>query len=61
MEFKKVDAHPMMEEKRDPMSGGLPNEKTDFRNISTLDHEDVSGPMMKPEFMYPGTDKGVNK
>lgn len=59
MEFKKVQAHPMMEEKKEPMSGALPNQKTTFRVQSALDHEDVSGNMMKPEFAYPGTDKGV--
>lgn len=61
MEFKKVEGHPMMEEKKDPMSGALPNVKTTFRVQDSLSHEDVSGNMMHPEFAYPGTDKGVAK
>jgi hypothetical protein len=43
----------------DPFQHVLPNEKTTFREMSALDHEDVSGNMMKPEFAYKGTNKGV--
>lgn len=58
MEFKKVQGHPMMEEKKDPMSGALPNQKTTFREISNLDPQQETNPL-KAEFAYPGTDKGV--
>ena len=61
-EYKKyngtAEGHPMLEEKKDPTSGALPNQKTDFRFASSLDHSIDSQPV-RAEFAYPGTDKGV--
>jgi len=51
----------MLEEKKDPMSGGSANVKTDFRVQESLDHEGEPTSPLKAEFAYPGTDKGVQK
>lgn len=61
MQFKNVVAHDMMEEKKDPMSGGEANVKTDFRTVESLDHEGEPTNFLKVEFAYPGTNKGVQK
>lgn len=51
----------MLEEKKNPMSDGLPHQKTDFREASALDHEYKEDTALKATFAYPGTDKGVAK
>lgn len=51
----------MLEEKRNPLSGGMANEKTDFRTASTLDHEYHQDTAFRATFAYSGTDKGVAK
>lgn len=56
----KAEGHDMMEEKKNPFSDALPNEKTDFRFQSALDHTKETN-AVRAEFAYPGTDKGVNK
>lgn len=50
----------MLEVKRNPMSGGMPNVKTTFRTMEALDHVDEPKTGLKAVFAYPGTDKGVN-
>lgn len=64
-EYKKysntAEGHPMMEEKKEPFSGALANQKTNFRdqNILVTDTDPVNDPAVHPVFAYPGTDKGV--
>ena len=57
--------HPMMEEKKDPMSDGMAHCKEDFRIRTALDHhgyyENEESSDLKPVFAYSGTDKGVAK
>lgn len=63
-EYKKysnsVSGHPMMEEKKNPMSGATANYKTNFRNqdVTVSDNEEDKV-LPTPVFAYPGTDKGV--
>lgn len=63
-EYKKysnsVSGHPMMEEKKDAMSGATANYKTSFRVQNGLaDDKSQSSAVDGIVFAYPGTDKGV--